>query len=84
MKQGILLAGGLGTRLRPLTTVTNKHFLPIYDKPLIYYSLSTLILSGIKHLVLVSDEGNTGNFKKLLSDGSQWGLKIEYGIQKKP
>ena len=84
MSQGILLAGGLGTRLGPLTKITNKHFLPIYDKPLIYYSLSNLILASVRKVVLVSDQGSIPRYKYLLGDGSQWGIEIIYEIQNVP
>lgn len=84
MDQGILLAGGAGTRLGPLTTATNKHFLPIYDKPLIYYSLTTMILAGIKKIVLVSTLDSLNLYKNLLGDGSQWGIEILFAVQEKP
>jgi len=84
MDQGILLAGGAGTRLGPLTTTTNKHFLPIYDKPLIYYSLTTMILAGIKKIVLVSTLDSLNLYKNLLGDGSQWGIEILFAVQEKP
>ena len=83
-KHGVLLAGGMGMRLGPVTKATNKHFLPIYDKPLIYYSLSTMILTGIEKLVLISTPESIGQFQQLLQDGSKWGLEISYAVQEKP
>lgn len=82
--QGILLAGGLGTRLGPLTKATNKHLLPVYDKPLIYYSLSSMLLYGVKSLCLISSLEFQKSFKNLLGDGSRWGIRIEYAVQEKP
>ena len=81
---GIILAGGLGTRLRPLTTTTNKHLLPVYNKPMIYYPLSVLMLSGIKNIIIVSDKKSIFNFKKLFNNGQDLGIKINYVAQKKP
>ena len=84
MNQGVLLAGGYGTRLGPLTKTVNKHFLPIFDKPLIFYSLSTMILSGVKNLVVVCASEYLDQFKKLLGDGSSWGINISFAIQNEP
>lgn len=84
MDQGILLAGGAGSRLGPLTKATNKHFLPIYDKPLIYYSITTMILAGIKRIVLVSTLDSLQLYKTLLDDGSQWGVEIKFAVQSEP
>jgi len=84
MNQGVLLAGGYGTRLGPVTKSTNKHFLPIFDKPLIYYSLSTMILSGVQKLVIVCADEFAQQFKRLLDDGSDWGISISYAIQSEP
>jgi glucose-1-phosphate thymidylyltransferase len=82
--KGILLSGGKGTRLYPLTKIINKQLLPVYDKPMIYYSLSTLMLSGIKDILLITSEDQIKNYETLLVNGSRWGLNIEYKIQKKP
>ena len=82
--KGVLLAGGLGTRLAPITTVTNKHFLPIFDKPMIYYSLSLLMLSGTRDITIVCNENDVVSYKKLLGDGVELGIQIKYSIQDKP
>ena len=84
IKKGIILAGGLGTRMSPLTKAINKQLLPIYDKPLIYYPLSILMLAGIKNILIVVNKGQTNQFRKILSDGNRFGVKISYIEQIKP
>jgi glucose-1-phosphate thymidylyltransferase len=84
MKQGILLAGGLGTRLGPVTNATNKHFLPIYDKPLIYYPLSTMILAGVRKIVVICTPESRQSYQELLGNGDSFGIEILYAEQIKP
>ena len=84
IKKGIILAGGKGTRLSPLTKILNKQLLPLYDKPLIFYPLSVLMLAGIKDILIITNKGDTNLFKKILNDGRNLGIKISYKEQKKP
>lgn len=81
---GVILAGGSGTRMYPITLSTNKHLLPIYSKPMIYYSLATLLYAGEREIVLVTDSNNKKSFKNLLGDGSKFGINIQYAFQDKP
>ena len=84
IKKGIILAGGLGTRMSPITKSVNKQLLPIYDKPMIFYPLSIMMLAGIKEILIIVNKGQTNHFRKILSNGKNLGIKIQFKEQAKP
>ena len=84
IKKGIILAGGTGTRLSPLTKAVNKQLLPLYDKPLIFYPLSILMLAGIRDILIIVNDGQEKNFFNILGNGKRYGVSIKYKVQKKP